>query len=392
MSDGAASGEPDLLGRIDALAIATFSEEIERERRLPPRLLAGMIEAGLFRMLVPRALGGLELDPLSFLTVMERVARADGSTAWCLGQNAVCGLIAGFLPPDSADAIFGRNPATILAWGAGPSGRARVTPGGYSVTGTWAFASGGRHANWLGGHSIVEEPDGAIRRDGNGAPVMRTMLFPAAAAEWVDDWQVIGLRGTGSDRYTVKDLFVAEAFSVARDDEAERRHRAPLYAIGTNMLFPPGFASLALGLARGMLDALIELAASKTPRGQRSAMRDSPVTQTEIAEMEARLRAARFYLRGTMEEAWREVQRTDRLATPRRVDIRLAATHVIQEAMRVADAAYHAAGATAIFTSNPFERRFRDMHAAAQQIQGRRTHFETVGRYLLGLDVDLTFL
>jgi indole-3-acetate monooxygenase len=384
----------DYLARIEALApaIAAAAAEIERGRRLPPALLAGMIEAGLFRLLVPRPLGGGEIDPPRFVEVLEAVARRDASTAWCLGQNAVCAMVAAFLPSEAAAAIFARDPVGILAWGAGASGRATVVEGGFRVTGAWSFASGGRHASWLGGHCLVHEADGSPRLLADGSPAQRTVIFPADRARWTDIWDVIGLRGTGSDAYAVTDLFVPADYSVARDDQSERRYDGTLYGFGTNAMFAAGFAGVALGIARAMLDGVIALAKDKTPRGYRSALKDSAVAQSEIAQWEARLRAARFYLLGTVAETWREVERSRAMTLEQRMAIRLAATHTIQEASGVADAAYHAAGASAIFASNPFERRFRDMHAVAQQLQGRRSHFETVGRYFLGLDADPSFL
>ena len=156
-------------------------------------------------------------------------------------------------------------------------------------------------------------------------------------------------------------------------------------------MYASGFANVALGIARGMLDALAALANEKTPRGYKSTMRMSAVIQTEIAELEARLRAARFYIHGTLEAAWRAVQQGE-MPMDHRMAIRLAATHCIREARRIAGEAYAAAGTTSVFASNPFERRLRDINAVAQQLQGRRSHFETVGKYLLGLEAETLFL
>jgi indole-3-acetate monooxygenase len=162
--------------------------------------------------------------------------------------------------------------------------------------------------------------------------------------------------------------------------------------MSTHLLFAAGFAGVALGLARGLLDALIALASQKTPRGYKTKLGESALAQAEIATAEARWRAAQMYLMGTLAEIWQGVERTNRLDLDQRMALRLAATHTIHEAVAVADAAYHAAGATAIFERNPFERRFRDIHSVAQQVQGRRTHFESVGRHLLGFATDLQFV
>jgi alkylation response protein AidB-like acyl-CoA dehydrogenase len=381
---------PDWLARVRALAprIAAAAAEIERERRL----VAELRRAGLFGLMIPRAFGGAEVDPPTFIAILEAVAGIDASTAWCLGQTNVCGSVAAFLPAQAAEEIFGGDQPAILAWGAGYVGRAVAVEGGYRVTGKWSFTSGGHHATWLGGHSVVMEEDGRERRGPDGQPVTRTMLFPASATSLQDIWHVIGLRGTGSDAYAVENLFVPEAHTLARDDPAERRHDGPLYHFPSNSLYGSGFAGVALGIARSMLDALMALAREKTPRGLRNTMRENPVSQYEIGQAEARLRAARMYLMGTVSEVWQSVLGTDRLALEERVAVRLAATHVIREATAVADFAYHWAGATAIFETSPFERRFRDIHAVAQQVQGRASHFETVGQFLLGGEADTSFL
>ncbi len=339
----------DYLGRVAALAplITASIEQIERERRLPQPLVDAMIEAGLFRLLVPRPLDGGEIDPVGFVRVIEAIARLDASTAWCLCQTAVCGMVAAFLAPEAAWEIFGRDPRAVLAWGSGPGGRAMPVEGGYRVTGTWPFASGGHHATWLGGHCLVLQPDGTPALAASGAPLVRTMLFPASQITMTDNWNVIGLKGTGSDTYSVKDVFVPAAHSLGRDDAADRRRHTPLYHLRTDNMFSSGFASLALGVARGMLEALIALAKEKSPRGLKQTMRESAVVQSDVGELEARLRATRHYLLGTLAEVWEAVERTDQLTIDHRMAIRLAASRTIHESRDVANACYHAAGATA---------------------------------------------
>ncbi|MGH6988619.1 MAG: acyl-CoA dehydrogenase family protein [Stellaceae bacterium] len=391
-AEAGAAAPDEYLVRAEALSprIAAAVPEIERMRRIPAHLLTALHEAGLYRLLLPRWLSGGEIAPPTFIRLIERIAQADASVAWCLCQNNVCAIVAGSLPPASAREIFAPADA-VLAWGPGPA-RALVTQGGYRLSGNWAFASGGRQATWLGAHVAVFEADGAPRRDEAGTPVIRTLIFPASAAPMTDIWRVMGLRGTASDAYEVTDLFVPDAFTLIRDDPAERREQGPLYAMTTGTLFAAGFAGVATGIARSLLDALIALAREKTPRGGRSKLAESALTQADIAIAEARLRCARMYLLGTVDEVWESIQRTNRLSLDDRIAIRLAASQVIHEAVAVADTAYHAAGASAIFEAGAFERRFRDIHAVAQQVQGRRAHFETVGKYLLGRDTDLQFV
>ncbi|HEU5194070.1 MAG TPA: acyl-CoA dehydrogenase family protein [Methylomirabilota bacterium] len=369
--------------------IAAAADQVERERRLPPALVRALHDGGFFRLLLPRALGGSELDPATFVRTTEAIAAADASTAWVVCQTTGCSMVSAYLAPDVAREIFGNG--GVLAWGPPESARAVAVDGGYQVTGRFNFASGSRHATWLGAHAPVVGADGApLRREGRVQ--VRTLLFPASHAVMEDVWHVIGLRGTGSDSFTVQDLFVPQAYTLARDDPAERRVQAPLYCFPQGSLYASGFAGVAMGVARTMLGDFLALARDKTPRGYSRTLRESAVTQSRVAHAEAQLGSARVYLLSTLEEIWAAVGRSGTLGLEQRVRIRLAASHAIAQAREVADFAYHAAGGTAVFMRQSFERRFRDIHTVAQQLQGRDDHFENVGRFLLDLPPDTTFL
>jgi alkylation response protein AidB-like acyl-CoA dehydrogenase len=366
--------------------LAAAAPEIERQRELPEPVVAAMVERGFFRMLLPRSLGGAELLPAPYVRVVEEIAKGDASAAWCLNQGAGCSMIATYLDPAAAKEVFG-PPRGILAWGPGP-GKARIVEGGYRVTATWSFASGSHNATWLGCHVPVYDENGRQLLHSDGSPVIRTPIFPKSCAEMTDIWHVIGLRGTGSDKYSVTDLFVPAAFVAARDDDSKRREDGLLYRFSSLQLYASGFAGVALGIARSVLDAFVELARDKVPFRGKSTLRDNNVVQSQVAQSEARLRSARAFLYGSLEEITVEVARAGHLTIDQRMTIRLASTFAIHQSMMVVDMAYHAAGSTAIFEENPFERRFRDIHTVSQQLQGRREHFETVGQYLLGLDPD----
>jgi alkylation response protein AidB-like acyl-CoA dehydrogenase len=385
---------PEYVERARALApaIAAAADETERERKVAASLMKTLHDAGMFRLLLPRSLDGAEIDPVTYVRVIEEVAKADASTAWCFNQNSVCSMIAGYLESAAAREIFGPHDA-VLAWGSqGGNGYAQVTDGGYRVTGTWSFASGSRRATWLGAHCPIVERDGTRRVRPGGAADIRTMLFPIEQAIMQDIWHVMGLRGTGSDAYTVKDLFVPDAHAGTRDEPSERRHPSPLYCVPTGSLYAAGFAGLALGIARSMLDELLRLAADKTPRGGKSTLRENAVIQSQVAQAEARLRSARGFLFGSLIDIWRSVVAGGEITFDQRMQIRVASTWAINQAEGVASTAYGAAGSTAIFQNQAFERRFRDIHAVTQQVQGRPAHFETVGAHILGLETDSPFV
>jgi alkylation response protein AidB-like acyl-CoA dehydrogenase len=370
-----------------APALAAAADEIERRRELPEPVVAALVDGGFFRLLLPRSLGGAELLPAGFVPVIEEIAKADASTAWCLNQASGCAMTAAYLEPAAAREIFG-PPRGILAWGPGP-GTARIVEGGYRVTASFSFASGSHNATWLGCHVPVVEADGTPRRNADGSPVVRTMLFPKACARMTDIWHVVGLRGTGSDRFSVDDLFVPRRHSATRDDET-RREEGLLYRFSSLQLYAAGFAGVAMGIARSALGAFVDLARDKVPFRAAGALRDNHLIQSQVAQAEARLGAARALLLGSLGEITAEGARAGRITLDQRMTIRLASTFAIHQSLQVVDTAYHAAGSTAIFEENPFERRFRDIHTVSQQLQGRQEHFETVGQFLLGLDPDNT--
>ncbi|MGH7090759.1 MAG: hypothetical protein ACREFQ_17825, partial [Stellaceae bacterium] len=182
-------------------------------------------------------------------------------------------------------------------------------------------------------------------------------------------------------------------FTLARVDDPEaRRQDGALYALSQYTMFAAGFGTLALGVARSLQDAFIALAKAKTPRGFRRALSEDGPTQYEVGWEEARLRAARAYLRDALAAAWAEAEHQNRLSLEARMGVRLAATYAIREAKAVGDSAFDAAATSAIFAGSPFERRFRDLHTVAQQLQGRKSHFRTVGQYLLGEEVELGWI
>jgi len=314
------------------------------------------------------------------MQMQEEIAKADASTAWCLGQCSVCAMIAAYLDRDAANEIF-NDPPGILAWGA-IAHEVRAGLGGYRASARWEFASGSRQASWLGAHVGIVEADGTPRRKPDGTREIRTILFPVTSATMHDVWNAIGLKGTGTDAYSVDDLFIPEKFSALRDDPAALRERGPLYKISTHLVFAMGFAATSLGLARAMLDSAIDLSRKKTPQGL-SAMRENNAVQGLIGRTEATLRAARAYLYSTAAEVWRDLEQGSLMTEDHRIAMRVAATFTIHQSTSVVDTAYHMAGATAVFAANPFERRFRDMHTIAQQLQARDTHYEDAGRAIL---------
>ncbi len=373
--------------------IESVADQIERDRSLPPELVDALIDAGLFRMLLPRSLGGAELDLPTCVRAIEELARADASVAWCVGQaNGLLNYMA-YLEPKVAREVFAHG-RTILANGPGDGnrpGRAVLGDGGYRVTGSWNFASGIGHATWLLAVCHLFNADDSPRVELDGKPALRLMLLPRAAVLIHDVWHVSGLRGTGSQSFSAAHVFVPGTHAIRFAAEA-RHERGPLYLFTNNGFFGPAFGSVALGIAQSALAAIVDFASGKVPRGMERSIRENATVQASVALCEARLGAARAYLRDTLRDVWDAVSLEGELHLEQQVRVRLAATHATHESAAVVDAAYALAGSNAIFADLPFERRFRDVHAVTQQLQGRRAHYENVGAYLLGLEPQISFL
>jgi alkylation response protein AidB-like acyl-CoA dehydrogenase len=372
-----------------APAIAAASEAIERGRSIPEPLLARLHQGRLFRLLLPHSVGGEQTDPRSYVAAIEELARHDASVAWNVFVANSAALIAAYLDLRTARTIFADENA-LIAWGPPNGVRALAVDGGYRVDGTWQFASGCRHASWLGAHCLVVSAAGVLRQGAGGRPAVRTLLFPRREARIAYTWNAIGLCGTGSESYAVKDLFVPEAFSCTREDPSARREAGPLYAFTMQGLYAVGVAGVALGVARAMLDAFIALAKSKAPRGKRR-LADDAVIRADVARAEAKLGAARAYLFETLASVYQHADAIAPIGIAERARVRLAATHAIHAAIAVADDSYKASGVDAIVPGGAFERRFRDIHTLSQQIQARTAHFEAVGEVLLGALPEVFF-
>jgi alkylation response protein AidB-like acyl-CoA dehydrogenase len=360
---------------------------IEEERQIPSDVLKAMHDARLFRTLIPANIGGEEVEPGTFFQVIEAVAMADASVAWCLCQNSGVSMAAAYLDPKIAHEMFGAANAAVATGAPSPHAKAIVTNGGYRVTGHWHFASGSRHSQWIGGHATICEPDGSPRQGPNGKPLeQRTMFFPKSQATITDTWQVIGLRGTGSDDYAVTDLFVPEPYTFTRESDADRRETGPLYKFSIFNMFGIGFCAVALGIARTVFNDFIAVAKSKKAHSSGKLLAENNFVQTQVGLAEAKLGAARAYVLDGYAQLYEQALRGEKVSAAQRLASRGMTCFAIQQAREVADFAYHAAGAGSIFDKHPFERRFRDLHTVTQQSQAHMENFEALGQSLMGIE------
>jgi alkylation response protein AidB-like acyl-CoA dehydrogenase len=371
-------------------SIRAAADRTERDRRVPPEVVDALARAGVFRLCVARAYGGLEADVATLLATLAAVAEADASTGWCAMIGATSGLVSGYLAPADAREIYGRDPLVVTGGVFAPKGKAVAVADGYRVRGRWAFASGCQHCAWLLGGCVVFD-DGTPRLLPRGIPDARMMLFPAAEVEIVDTWTVAGLRGTGSHDIAVTDVFVPAGRAVSLTTDAPREAGA-LYRFPAFGLLALGIAAVALGNARRALDEIGLVASDKTPTGSQRLVRERAVVQAALARAEAGLRAARAFLAEAVAEAWDEAARDGAIALPRRLALRLAATHATEAATRAVDAAWEAGGGTAIYAASPLERCFRDAHVLTAHVMVAPATWELAGRLLLGVDTDTAML
>ena len=361
--------------------VAALADRIDSERELPEELFAELADKGFFRLLVPRSLGGGEIDYLEHLSIVQTFAEVDGSIAWCINQNSVFATVSAKMPESLAREIWS-NPRAVVANGPPTNAAAVPVSGGYRLTGRWNFSSGCRHATWMAAVAPVKDPSTNKGED-------RMLIMPKEQVTLVDVWQVNGLRGTGTFSFEVQDVFVPNnrTFNLSNAP----REEGPLYVMPMLLLFASGFACTALGVARTALDAAIELAGGKRPRLDQNLLRDKPIVQREIGRAEAIWGAARAFLLEAAAAAWESACQVHALTLEERIRLRLASTHAIRMAAEAVDIVYEVCGSDSIFEHKPIQRRFQDAHVITQQIQGRMAHYETAGQFFLGLEPEGMF-
>ncbi len=368
---------PIELARDLAPEILEVADKIDKERRLPIELANKIADAGMFKTLLRKELGGAQLSIIDYLSVIQTLAEADGSTAWCVNQAAVFANVFTHRPSELAKEIF-QNPRAAIANGPPSNANIVVVEGGYRFSGSWHFSSGCRHATWICAVAGIKSNSEVEKRS---TPIFA--FIPVSEIEFVDEWHVNGLRGTGSFGFKMSDQFIPEA-RIIKTDFILQESGEPAQ-IAAHLRFASGFAAVALGVARAGMDAAEELAGGKKPILDRTLLRDKPEFQQEIGRLEAIWHASREFLLTSATNIWAAAE-TESINLEHRILLRIASTHAIQMSSDVVTSAYKLCGSSSIFVNNPIQRRFQDVHAISQQIQGQLTHYKTGGQFFLGLD------
>ena len=367
-------------------------EKAEVERRMSNRVVNELRRRDYYRMYRPRERGGLGFDPVSGFRVVEELSRIDSAVGWNVAIANACECFGAYLDDQTTAKIFG--PAdTVLAGGLFPPRKAVPVEGGFRVSGKSLFNSNCHAANWLLVEALIFDGD-EQRLDNDGNPLGLFMFIPSSDAEIIDNWDTLGMRGTGSHDVDIRDVFVPESHTaplVPLETAGSAAYSGPMHRL---TFWPPVAINgvPALGIAQAAIDDFIELAASKVHAYTTNTLRDRPIVQLRLAKAQAKIRAARAYLYDTFNTSWDVAVAGDFLTIDQKADCQQAATHAIVASAEAVELIHSIAGTAAIRKDAPFERYFRDIHVITQHAFVCESRFEAVGQIRLGLDSNWDFL
>jgi alkylation response protein AidB-like acyl-CoA dehydrogenase len=386
--------DESLVARARALEpiIREHSEATERERRLARPVLHAMREAGLFRMFTPRALGGLEVDPVTVARVTEEIASFDSAAAWALQAGNTGSWWAGHFPEKGIAELFADGPDLLMAASFSPPHRAQAVPDGYRLSGRGPLASTIHDSSWLLMTGVVF--DGEQARTTSVGPVVVAVALRTSEVQIVDTWQSLGMRGTDSNDVVAEGVFVPEArsFVVAPVYEPAPQFAGPLYRLPALASTDVIIAPVALAIARGAIGALREIADRKTPLGSTRTIRHRPAVQFALGDAEGQLRAARLLFYETLHTTWQRALANESPTLEQRADLMLACAHAVRISAHVADLMHRMGGTNGIYQRSRLERHFRDAQTVRQHGFLSEARLETVGQVYLGAEPEFGFV
>lgn len=362
--------------------------QADRDARLPAESMQALRDAGFFRLYVPRALGGAEVDPVTYARAQEELARHDAAAAWTLQAAGSSAWWCSRLPDETAAEIYADGPDQLLAVSFPVPMDAVSVEGGFRLSGRRGFASNVSDATWI--WVTAASPHDTV----DGAPVTRAAFFPAADARIVRTWDTIGMRGTDSNDVELDGLFVPErcTFRIGFDHTPGSRYDGPLYRAAAMVLVASYVPAVALGIARDALDEFVAIAQAKTPFASRTSLRERAVAQSKLGRAEGAVRSARAFLYDRIGHGWERAVAGADLTLEEKAEVLLAAVQAIDASVQAVRAAFSAAGTTAITRGNRLERHLRDISVLQQQGFVSESRFETVAQVQLGLPPDLGFV
>lgn len=383
--------------------ITAATEEIERERRIPKHIVAALREAGIFRMAMPREWGGYEADPITQIRVIEQLAMANGSVAWCAMIGVDGGFFTGFMDQSVARELYS-DPNLVTGSGVMPMGMAQEVEGGYLVMGRWPFGSGCQHSDWMAAGCVVAK-DGAPVIGDTGIPETRVCLLPQSSVEILDTWRTTGLHGTGSHDWVVNGVFVPKerTFNIM---SPSLHRKGPLYKLPS--MFFMKFPGAALGVTRSAIDTIMKLSKEKFIPIAGTTLSQEAHVQLAIGQAEAMWGSARAYVMETTRDVWETLSRGSgekrskasrfhpdtayaELTPEQRARHRLAMTHVHTACVQAVSLMYKIGGSMSLYATSPLDRHLRDVTTMNQHNVVSMKSYETAGQMLLGLEPGQPF-
>jgi indole-3-acetate monooxygenase len=364
--------------------IRAHAEDLD-EGRVPPPLVKALYDTGVFKAMLPREVGGLEVEPVEWLQLVEELARINASVGWMAFIQSGVGLT--FLDPERFERFRKRGGGRlILAMNLGRmAGRAVKAEGGYRISGRWPFASGSPFATWLGGLSVVSDPGGSPVVDADGQSQRLLAIWPADQARLIDTWDGLGLRGTGGGDFEISDLFVPD------DQVNPGFYSAPIYdrpLFRIKEMPEVGHGAHALGVASLALESFVAAVKMKPLPGstRHMAMGHMQAHQIAFARADAAVRAARALLHETARAAYEDVKAHPELSLELRVRLREANIFTVRAAKEAVGLIFEMAGSSAVYRGRPIEQAFRDINTAANHTNYMDTAYAAIGSYFLTRD------
>jgi indole-3-acetate monooxygenase len=365
--------------------IREHNEEAERERRLSQPVLKALRETGLLRMSTPRSLGGLETDPVTRALVVEEIGRHDSAAAWTLENPLDWAFFCARLPDEGVEEIYSGGADILIAAQFGRPLKATSTDGGYRISGRAPFVSNCYDADWISSTVLVDDDEPA-----GDEPEMRMVYFPSEECEIIDTWDVMGMRGTGSNDISVTDVYVPQSrtFPMVPDYEPGSHYRGPLYRLPLVGEAASGIPTPMLGVARRALDEVTELTRTKAPVGSSGLLKERASAQVQLGRAEAILRSGRLLLLHTLSDAWRRCVDGETHSLEQKAHLLLAMTHAMSSAVQAVELSCSIAGTTAFRATNPLERCFRDVQTMRHHVFASEQRYGTFGQVCLGVPPD----
>ena len=371
--------------------ITKHVETTERNRRLAPPVIDALRAAGFFRLFTPRALGGREIDPVTFARVVEEVSTFDSAAGWAFQVNTGAWWTSRMSPEGVAE-LYADGPDLMMAASFAPPHRAEEVPGGYRFSGRGPLASSIHDSRWALMSAIVF--DGDQPRMTPAGPDFISVVMRTTEVEIVDTWDSLGMRGTDSNDIAADGVFVPEsrAFRFEPDSVPSAPFDGPLYRMPALAATYPIIAPVALAIARGAIRELRDIVTAKIPLGSMKTARDRSAVQSAVAEAEAMVRSARLFFYDALTKGWQRAVAQQPFTLENKADLMLASTWAVRTAARATDLMHRMGGTNGIYARSRLERHFRDAQTVRHHGFVSDSRLETVGQVYLGVPPEFPFV